>query len=269
MRLVQTLISLALAALMLTIPAQAATLCTLVADATTGQVLIEEGGGCDMPTTPASTFKVPLAVMGFDARLLADAHNPALPFVEGYADWGGAEWRQTTDPLRWMDYSVVWYSQVIARSLGADQLAQYARSFDYGNADFADDPGANNGLERSWISSSLKITPRQQLAFMTKLATRQLPVSRTAMDTTIAIMQRRETSNGWQFVGKTGSAFPRKADGNFDRARGWGWYVGMATKGDRTLIVVRLTQDEVRQSVSGGLRTRDALLAEWPKLVGP
>ncbi|UJW85141.1 class D beta-lactamase [Devosia sp. SL43] len=258
---------LALSFCLAAVPTQAAELCTLVADAATGEVLLERGADCDTPTTPASTFKVPLAVMAFDAGLLIDARNPAEPFVEGYADWGGDDWRQTTDPLRWMDYSVVWYSQVTTRALGADTLTRYARAFDYGNADFSGDPGADNGLERSWISSSLKLTPRQQLTFMTRLATGQLPVSTHAMQTTLAIMQQRQSDNGWHMVGKTGSAFPRNADGSFNRARGWGWYVGMATKGARTLVFVRLNQDESRQSVSGGLRARDELLAEWPELM--
>lgn len=260
------ILSLQLAMLIAAVPARAETLCTLIADAGTGQIIHQQGAGCDTPTTPASTFKIPLAVMALDAGLIADAHNPALPFVEGYADWGGEEWRRTTDPLAWMDYSVVWYSQVLARSLGAEQLARYAEAFDYGNADFSGDPGADNGLERAWISSSLKLTPRQQLAFMAKLVNGQLPVTQHAMQTTLSILQRRE-ADGWQFLGKTGSAYPRQADGNFDRAHGWGWYLGTASKGDRTLVFVRLEQDESRQAISGGLRSRDQLLAEWPSLV--
>ncbi|MGV8955037.1 MAG: class D beta-lactamase [Cypionkella sp.] len=257
----------ALVILALGAPAHAATLCTLVADAGSGQILVEQGSGCDTPTTPASTFKVPLSVMGFDAGMLVDAHNPALPFKEGYADWGGEEWRHTTDPQRWLDLSVVWYSQVITRSLGAEQLARYARAFDYGNADFAGDPGADNGLERAWISSSLKITPRQQLSFISRLVNGQLPVSATAMQTTLSIMQQRTTSDGWQMVGKTGSAFPRKANGSLDRQHGWGWYVGLAKRDGRTLAFVRLTQDDGGEAGSGGLRTRDALLRDWPDLL--
>lgn len=251
------------------LPVQAATLCTLIADADTGAVLIETGPGCDTPTTPASTFKVPLALMGFDSGLLTDAHEPALPFVEGYADWGGSDWRQTTDPLRWMDHSVVWYSQVVARELGAGKLGDYAHAFGYGNADFSGDAGADNGLERSWISSSLKLTPRQQLTFMSRFVTGQLPVSRHATEATMSIMQRRETPDGWQFIGKTGSAFPRHADGSFDRERGWGWYIGLARRGEQALVFVRLDQDESRQPVSGGLRARDALLDHWPALIAP
>lgn len=262
-------LSLPFAVLLFALPTQAATLCTLVADARSGALLVEQGMDCDTPTTPASTFKIPLAVMAFDAGFLSDAQNPALPFVEGYADWGGEEWRQTTTPLRWMDYSVVWYSQVIARELGAQRLADYATAFGYGNADFSGDPGRDNGLERSWISSSLKITPRQQLAFMAKLVTGQLPVSRQAAQTTLSIMQQRQTADGWQVSGKTGSAYPRKPDGNFDRARGWGWYVGTAGKADQVLVFVHLIQDETRHDVSGGLRARDGFLDEWPALMAP
>jgi beta-lactamase class D len=253
---------------LLAIPAQAATLCTLIADARTGVVLVEQGQGCDTPTTPASTFKIPLALMGFDSGFLTDAQNPALPFVEGYADWGGADWRQTTTPLRWMDYSVVWYSQAVARELGAARLADYARAFGYGNADFSGDPGKDNGLERSWISSSLKLTPRQQLVFLSRFVTGQLPVSSQATEATLSILQQRETADGWQVLGKTGSAYPRNADGNFNRARGWGWYVGLASKGDAALVFVQLIQDEQREPVSGGLRARDGFLAAWPDLVG-
>lgn len=263
------LLAAALAGLTLIAPARAATtLCTLIADLSTGAMLLDQGEGCDTPTTPASTFKVPLAVIGFDSGFLADANNPVLPFQQGYADWGGDEWRQPTDPRRWMDYSVVWYSQRITHALGAATLARYATAFSYGNADFAGDPGADNGLDRAWISSSLKLTPREQLAFVTRLFNRQLPVSAAAMESTIAILQPRSTADGWQLLGKTGSAFPRKADGNLDRTRGWGWYVGAARKGDTTLVFVRLTQNDGTISGHGGIWTRDALLEEWPELIG-
>ena len=67
---------------------QAKTLCTVVSDAVGGKVLLEQGD-CRTRVTPASTFKMALAVMGFDAGFLNDAHSPVLPFKEGYPDWGG------------------------------------------------------------------------------------------------------------------------------------------------------------------------------------
>ena len=73
------------------------------------KTLVEEGD-CTGRVTPASTFKVPLAVMGFDAGVLTDAHAPVLTIRPGEPDWLGDAWRQPTDPTRWMKYSVVWYS---------------------------------------------------------------------------------------------------------------------------------------------------------------
>lgn len=246
-------------------PVHARTVCTVVADARSGDILLEDGD-CRSRVTPASTFKVALAVMGYDAGFLNDENLPELPFRKGYADWGGRNWTQATTPQRWMAYSVVWYSQQIARALGASKLAAYASAFGYGNSDFAGDPGKDNALERAWISSSLKIAPVEQVAFLRKLFNRQLPVEASAMERAIGIIESTPVDGGWTVHGKTGSAYPRRADGAFDRARGWGWFVGWATRGDATLIFARLDQDERRHETSGGLRARAAFLDAWPDL---
>lgn len=254
------LLTFALAAL----PARAETICTLIVDAASGMP-VHESGACDRRVTPASTFKVPLAVMGFDSGFLIDSETPTLPFVQGYPDWIAA-WRRDTGPARWMEQSVVWYSQQIARALGAERLTAYARSFNFGNADFSGDPGQDNGLERSWISSSLLVSPREQAAFIKRLLDRTLPVSSDAIEKTLMIVQSHAAGDGWTLLGKTGSAYPRRADGNFDRGRGWGWYAGWAARGDTLLIVVRLHQADGPGHPAGGMYVRDSLIAEWPAL---
>lgn len=246
--------------------AQAKTLCTIVADAASGTILLEDGD-CRMRVTPASTFKIALSVMGFDAGILTDADDPALPFKPGYADWGGESWKQSTTPLRWMKYSVVWFSQQITQALGVARLKAYAETFGYGNADFAGDAGKDNALERAWISSSLKIAPVEQIAFLRGLVNRTLPVQPHAIDLTLAIVEHWDTPGGWVVSGKTGSAYPRLADGSFDRAEGWGWFVGWAELEGRTLVFARLNQDEQREGVSGGIRAKDQLLEQWDGLV--
>jgi beta-lactamase class D len=251
--------------LMMSLPVRAATVCTVIADAATGLVLLEEGD-CRTRVTPASTFKVALAVMGYDAGFLADAETPALPFVEGYPDWGGAPWRQATTPRRWMQHSVVWYSQRIAEALGAERLSAYGQAIGYGNADFTGDPGLDNGLERAWISSSLLIAPVEQVAFLRNLVNRTLPASPQAMEMSLAIVERWATPGGWTVAGKTGSAYPRLADGTLDRTRGWGWFVGWAEREGEVLVFARLNQDERREDVSGGPRARDQLLAQWDEV---
>ncbi len=184
---------------------------------------------------------------GLRCRSAEGCACPSLPFKKGYADWGGEEWRQPTDPERWLKYSVVWYSQHIARDLGADELTRYGKGFGYGNADFSGDPGKNNGLERSWISSSLKISPVEQVAFLRRLVNGALPVKPDAVEKTRAVVERFDAGDGWMLQGKTGSAFPRKADGTLDRAAGWGWFVGWAEKDGRRYVFARLDQDEKRE----------------------
>jgi len=93
-----------------------------------------------------------------------------------------------------------------------------------------------------------------------------LPVSADAMKQSAALLDRHE-AGGWTIRGKTGSAFPRKADGTLDRARGWGWYVGWAERGGQRLVVVRLRQDVRRETESGGIRSRTSVLRDWTGLV--
>ena len=257
-----------LLAVLLSIPAfraKADVVCTLVLDAATGSTLLEEGD-CRSRVTPASTFKVPLAVMAYDAGILKDAHQPVMAFRSGDPAWGGAKWKRDTNPTDWLRYSVVWYSQRITHAIGAAALTRYARDLGYGNANFSGDPGLNNGLDRAWIASSLKISPQEQVAFIRALVMDALPVSIQAMQKARAIVERRQTGN-WVIHGKTGSAYPRRADRSLNYARGWGWYVGWGQKGDRTLVFVRLTQASKRTDGSPGNLTRDAFLRQWVNLV--
>jgi beta-lactamase class D len=246
-------------------PAHAREVCTIAMDAASAEVLVEQGD-CRTRVTPASTFKVPLAVIGFDSGILADEHAPVLPYKEGYVDWGGDNWRQPTDPTRWLKYSVVWYSQHIARALGQARLTDSVRKLGFGNADFSGDPGKNNGLERAWIASSLQVSPYEQAVFLSKLVTRQLPVSTRAMEETHKIIEVSRAGDGGDVHGKTGTAYPRAPDGSLDEAHGYGWYVGWAALGARTLVFARLDQDQGVEARSTGVRTRASFLERWPAL---
>lgn len=244
--------------------AHAKVVCTVIADARTGSVVMEDGD-CRTRVTPASTFKIAISLMGYDSRFLQDDHAPTLPYQKGDVDWGGENWRQPTDPARWMEYSVVWYSQRITHAIGAQRLQKYARDFGYGNADVSGDAEQDNGLDRSWIASSLKISPAEQVAFLRKLVRRELPVSANAFDMTSRIVVVNDLPNGWRVHGKTGSATPKPPERNAGHAVGW--FVGWMTKGDRTLVFARLTRDARPTPGTAGIRAREAFLKEAPALL--
>jgi beta-lactamase class D len=151
--------------------------------------------------------------------------------------------------------------------LGTENLTNYARNFGYGNADFSGDAGYDNGLERAWISSSLKVSPLEQAGFIAALLEGELPVSAQAHAGALSIVESAGTIDGWTLWGKTGSAYPRNADRSFNYANGWGWYVGWAQKDEQKLVFARLIQDEQRHQESGGRRVQATILTEWPALV--
>jgi beta-lactamase class D len=245
--------------------AAADNICTVLADASTGEILSQQGE-CDRRQPPASTFKLPIALMGYDAGFLKDEHDPTLPFKEGYPDWVES-WRTDTDPAAWMKNSVVWYSQQVTQALGMEKFAGYVTAFGYGNADVSGDKGKDNGLTRAWLSSSLRISPLEQIDFLTRVVNRKLPVSAHAYEMTEAILTEYELPNGWTVRGKTGAGFPVKADGTADRQQPIGWYVGWVKKDGRTVVFARLKENSAPQKMSPGFGARDGLLKDLPSLL--
>jgi bla regulator protein blaR1 len=236
--------------------AQAAHQCTEMVDAGSGRRLVHDGQ-CEQRVTSGSTFKVAISLMGYDSGILKDEHRPLLPFRPGYVDWQPS-WRQATDPAAWMERSVVWYSQQVTRRLGEARFRRYVNAFDYGNKDVSGDPGKHNGLSTSWISSSLQISPVEQVAFLGKLVNRQLGVKPKAYAMTARIMKITTTGDGWAIYGKSGTGSPR--DGGFS----YGWFVGWASKGERTIVFARLVQDERDEEELAGRRVKAAFLRELP-----
>ncbi len=245
--------------------APAETVCTVLADIADGRILAQEGD-CEARMPPASTFKIPIALMGYDSGFLVDQTAPELPFKTGYPDWIES-WRRDTDPRSWMENSVVWYSQEITKSLGMDRFAAYVQAFGYGNEDVSGDPGKGDGLTRAWLSSSLRISPLEQVDFIARLVNRRLPVSGHAYAMTEAILTRHDLPGGWTALGKTGTGFQVGIGGAADRRRPFGWYVGWAAKGKRAVAFARLVAFSEPRRMTPGLGARDEMLKALPSLL--
>jgi len=242
---------------------QAETLCTLLVEAQTGRVVASQGD-CVVRTTPASSFKLALALMGYDAGILKDAHTPAWPFRPEYLA-SHSEWKQTTDPTSWLANSVVWYSQVLTTRLGMDRFRAYIEKFDYGNKDVSGNPGKNDGLTEAWLSSSLQISPAEEVGFVRKMLVGNLPVSKNAVSSTMMIVPAWTLADGLVVHGKTGTGIAPATDGSLDSAHSVGWFVGWAERGGKRFIFARL----IRQDLLGraGFVARDTLKADLPALL--
>lgn len=212
-----------------------------------GKYLIQEGKNCNIRYSPASTFKIALAAIGYDSGILKDANRPILKpqkpvtFLSDY--WSGEK-----TPSDWMKYSVVWYSQSITEKLGMDKFQNYVDKLNYGNKDLSGNIGLNDGLTQSWLSSSLLISPSEQISFIEKLAKNELPLSVEAQIKTKNILRLFEESmlsNGWTIYGKTGTDVDRKTG---ERK---GYFAGFATKDGRLVSFVIHISGAKNSKISG------------------
>ena len=237
--------------------------CTVILDQETGTAIVRTGT-CDKRFTPMSTFKVPLALMGYDAGLLMDRHTPRWDYDPKFDAPKRA--RKAVDPTIWEKESILWYSQELTRKLGSKAFDDYVRTLGYGNADTKGGPGKGDGLTHSWLSSSLGISADEQAAFMRRIVARDLPLSRAAIDMSISIIPSFE-AGGWKVQGKTGSGSLRRKNGKPDRTRPVGWFVGWAEKDGRRIAFARLRVGVEKPSEPSGLALRAIFLEELPSLM--
>lgn len=198
-------------------------------------VILQEKGNCDKRHAPYSTFKVVLALMGFDAGILESKDSPKWPFKEEYeknfqswytrADGLKYEWCQDHTPKTFMMKSVLWFSHRITQALGAEKFENYIKRLAYGNQDLSGTPGRNDGLLNSWLGTSLEISVREQVDLLEKLLAGNLDISKEAQEKTREVMDREEEWSGWKLYGKTGGG------SNSD-----GWFVGWIEKEGQVIV---------------------------------
>jgi beta-lactamase class D len=118
--------------------------------------------------------------------------------------------------------SVVWYFQAVATEIGAERMQEYLDKFGYGNRDIS------GGLTQFWLGSSLKISAEEQIDFLHRLDTGDLPVSARSMDIIREVLIQEET-DAYVYRGKTGSCTP-------EGEQPLGWFVGTVNRDGKTVI---------------------------------
>ncbi|MBY5935257.1 class D beta-lactamase [Tateyamaria omphalii] len=159
---------------------------------------------------PASTSKVPHTLIALETGVAA----PETMF-----DWDGQHrvfdgWNRDHTLTSAFRSSVVWVYQEIAQRVGLAGMTEWLGRFDYGNAE----TGTEATLTTYWLDDTLQITALEQIAFLERLAERDLPLSDATYAAADTIMQS-DAGDGWTMYSKTGWRFSRT---DMDV----GWYVG-------------------------------------------
>ncbi|MEP9370640.1 class D beta-lactamase [Mesorhizobium sp. KR1-2] len=238
--------------------------CTVLLDAASGKTLHREGT-CGERFNPFSTFKLPLALIGYDAGILQDERTPAWDYKPEFN--AVKRDQKTVDPTVWEKDSTLWFSREITRRLGEKSFAGYVSKLQYGNMDVSGDKGKHNSLTDAWLLSSLKISPDEQAEFVRRVLARELPVSDKAYAMTVAVIPRFEAQNGWVVHGKTGSGWLPGKDGKADRNRPLGWFVGWAEADGRQVVFARMQVGTDKPDSPKGLKVRAQFLEELPQLM--
>ncbi len=191
---------------------------------------------CAERTSPCSTFKVPLSLMAFDAGLLTDENSPMK--------WDDTPtsrevWNHDHTAVTWMQNSVVWFSQRLTPMLGMEKVKSYLARFDYGNRDMT------GGLTTAWLSSTLAISPDEQLVFWQRFWREELAVSKHAFEVTKEITFVDTSASGWTLHGKTGSGRVGAGGSSPESALWLGWFVGHVSRGDREYVFATSYTDRV------------------------
>lgn len=141
--------------------------CFVLQDLDGGEPLVAGEQSCDERTIPASTFKVPHALIALDTGVVSDP--------EATVAWDGREywikaWQRDHSLRTAIHYSVVWFFQGTAKAIGRARMQEYLQAYRYGDAE-VEEP-----IEGFWLGGgSLEVSPRETLRFWADLYRDRLP----------------------------------------------------------------------------------------------
>ncbi|WP_170136599.1 penicillin-binding transpeptidase domain-containing protein [Nannocystis exedens] len=219
---------------------------------TTGEQIVTDAALAGTGELPASTFKIPNALIGLERGVLAGA-DATLKW-DGVERAGPPAWNRDHSLASALRDSTVWFFQEVARRVGPAAMHASLRAFAYGNADIG------GGIDRFWLQGALRISPREQVEFISRLHRRELPVAREHM-ALVEHMLTRAQAPGWSWRGKTGLTA--------HEGRAVGWLVGLAERDGTTwayALLLRAPEAEEERLVPVRAELTRALLIHYGAL---
>ncbi len=139
----------------------------------------------DRRVIPASTFKVLNSLIALETGIVADAR--------AILKWDGVT-RERTEVNRDLDLqtafrvSAVPHFQELARRIGPERMQKFVDAVGYGNRDIS------GGIDQFWLTGGLRISPREQVMFLSRLQRGDLPFSAAAQATVREMMVGEQTA---------------------------------------------------------------------------
>lgn len=185
------------------------------------------------PRLPASTFKILNSMIALETGVVSD--------VDEVIPWDGVTreveaWNQDHNLRTGIEVSAVWVYQHLAEQVGEDRMEEWVSRAEYGNSDIG------GGIIDFWLTGDLRISPMEQVEFLHRFVTEDLPF-RPEVIARVREILVRESGPGWSWSHKTGTAL---AD-----SPALGWLVGITEHRERTWVFALNVDLEPNPEVRG------------------
>jgi beta-lactamase class D len=194
---------------------------------------------------PASTFKIPNALIALETGVIKDANHPVFK-------WDGTKrefeaWNKDHTPASAFKASAVWVFQEIARQITDTRMRVYVSQFGYGNRNI----GGNE--DSFWLDGRLRISALQEVEFLERFYIGKLPANPKSVEIVKEMM----------FLEKIGNATLRGKTGWIPSGENKiGWFVGWVERGDEAYIFALNLDPNEEKHVSARTTIAKALLTQ-------
>lgn len=189
----------------------------------------------DEQIPPYSTFKIINSLMGLSQNITTSADSKLG--YDGKIYWK-EEWNKDITFKEAFKESCVWYYEKIMDSLDKEYVQNTLNDLNYGNRDIS--AWNENGHNTYWISSSLKISPMEQVKVLETIFEGKSSFEPNDINLVKDFMLV-ESNENYSVYGKTGSAKDTNA-----------WFTGFIEKNDKkTYFTVRI--DDENQKLAGSV----------------
>ncbi len=157
----------------------------------------------------ASTFKIANSIIGLETGVI---ENDSVIFKWDGKQKGNKNWEQDLILRDAFHFSCVPCYQGVAREIGEKRMTRYLDKLDYGVMDVD-----TNTIDNFWLMGNSRITLKQQIDFLKRFYTVELPISKRTQKIMKNLMVIEETDQ-YRLSGKSGLSNVNE-DYN-------GWFVG-------------------------------------------
>lgn len=176
-----------------------------------GSQVVRYGEKSDVRRVPCSTFKIVLAHLALEHRLVQSSEE-VWKFTGKKS--GRSEWDRNLSLRTALETSAEWFFQDVARKLGPERFRAGVKKFGYGSGWTGTDPTL------AWHDGSITIAPTEQVLLMLRLQQETLPFATGVQRVVKRCLTYPVPGGKVTLWGKTGSS-GKEADG-----KALGWYVG-------------------------------------------